>query len=226
MTKKKIYTVNIIIKASGHISKAMCGCPAGVDGRCNHLAATLFAIEDKFQDESQGDSNNSSKDNELPCTSKPCSWNDPSRKRKLENCAIQSIHFEKHEYGKKAKHMPRMSFDVRAPHEQTFNINSQKNFYTKVKKVEMLTGKRMALSFILPHDLPVDKESSEVVPSSNNLNTDQQLWQLIPPEESGPMSLHDIALRAIKVKQCLYESAKKRTEIELKTRDQHNSLLW
>lgn len=41
------YTVKIIVEANGNILKAHCPCPAGADGRCNHLAATLFATEDK-----------------------------------------------------------------------------------------------------------------------------------------------------------------------------------
>ena len=75
----------------------MCGCPAGVDGRCNHLSATLFAIEDGFRRENSVTTN-------LPCTSQPCSWNIPSRKRKIEPQPIQSIHFEEHEYVKDIKH--------------------------------------------------------------------------------------------------------------------------
>ena len=33
--------MKMIIKANSHIYKAYYPCPAGVDGRCNHLAATL-----------------------------------------------------------------------------------------------------------------------------------------------------------------------------------------
>ena len=43
-----MYTVKVVLHPSGDIAKACCGCPAGVDGRCNHLAATLFAIEDHW----------------------------------------------------------------------------------------------------------------------------------------------------------------------------------
>ena len=38
------YAGKIIVEASGKILKAQCPCPAAVDGPCNHLAATLFAI--------------------------------------------------------------------------------------------------------------------------------------------------------------------------------------
>lgn len=36
----------------------------------------------------------------IPCTSKPCTWNVPAGKHKLEPQPIQSVKFCKHEYGK------------------------------------------------------------------------------------------------------------------------------
>jgi len=45
MKKRNVYTEKVVLHPSGAIAGAGCGCPAGVDGRCNHLAATLFAIE-------------------------------------------------------------------------------------------------------------------------------------------------------------------------------------
>ena len=98
MIKTKIYTANIIIRANGDILSAVCGCPASVDGRCNHLAATLFAIEDQFLRESQALAQRPAQAPDLPCTSKPCSWNVLSRKRKVEPQPIQSVKFQKHEY--------------------------------------------------------------------------------------------------------------------------------
>ena len=40
MKKGKVYTFKVITRLRGHISKAVCGCPAGVDGRRNHLPVT------------------------------------------------------------------------------------------------------------------------------------------------------------------------------------------
>lgn len=90
MTKKKIYTVHIIIKQNGDVFKAMCGCPAGIDGRCNHLAATLFAMEYQFTMKSNVNTEENESHNS-PCTSQPCTWNIPSRKRKVDPQPIQSI---------------------------------------------------------------------------------------------------------------------------------------
>ena len=39
---------------------------------------------------------------QLPCTSKPCTWNVP-KKRKQEPSTIQGVHFQKHVYGKESK---------------------------------------------------------------------------------------------------------------------------
>jgi len=228
MIKKKIYTVNVIIKPSGDIAKAMCGCPAGVDGRCNHLSATLFAIEDKFSKGNgtgaEHDSHNQTSD--IPCTSKPCSWNVPSRKRKLEPQPIQSVKFEKHEFGKKVKHSPREHYDVRASHQRTVNSDDQKRFYEKVKEIEKSTGKRMALSLILPHDLPDDTSNSVNSGTLENPDPDECLWKLTSPNKTGPLSLDDIARKAERVNKRLFDSSKNCTEIECKTRDQHNSMLW
>ena len=46
MKNGKVYTVKIILSLNGTITTAFCCCPAGVDGHCNHLAATLFSLED------------------------------------------------------------------------------------------------------------------------------------------------------------------------------------
>ena len=72
-----MYIVKVITNLRGHISKAVCGCPAGVDGRCNHLAATLFAIEHKQNNEVFTSAANtagavSHQETNVPCTSRPC----------------------------------------------------------------------------------------------------------------------------------------------------------
>ena len=102
MKKGKVYTVKIILSSNANITTAFCCCPAGVDGRCNHLAATMFSLEDKTSmDNCMAAAEAISKTPEnIPCTSKPCTWNVPAGKRKLEPQPIQSVKFCKHEYGK------------------------------------------------------------------------------------------------------------------------------
>ncbi len=112
MKKGKVYTVKVILSLNGDISNAFCRCPAGVDGRCNHLAATLFSLEDKTSMVAAKGINKTPEN--LPCTSKPCTWNAPAGKRKLEPQPIQSVKFQKHEYGKVIKHFAKKYGDVRA----------------------------------------------------------------------------------------------------------------
>ena len=57
------------------------GCPAGVDGRCNHATSTLFALKEFFKQNKEV--NNISVQLSLSCTSKPRAWNIP-RKKKLK----------------------------------------------------------------------------------------------------------------------------------------------
>ena len=105
MKKGKVYTVKIILSLNGNITTAFCCCLAGVDGRCNHLAATLFSLEDKTNmGNGLAAAETISKTPEnIPCTSKPCTWNVPAGKRKQEPQPIQSVKFSKHEYDKVKK---------------------------------------------------------------------------------------------------------------------------
>ena len=93
------YTVKILIGANSEIQRAFCPCPAGNDGCCNHLTATLFAMEDIFN---KSTNNKQTLSDQLPCISKPCTWNVPS-KRKKKPTVIQEVEFEKHVSGKKRK---------------------------------------------------------------------------------------------------------------------------
>ena len=159
MKKGKVYTVKVVLQLNGDIAKAVCGCPAGVDGRCNQLAATMFAIEDQWNIKARCQTSNGRTETpaNVPCTSQPRTWN-VHRKRKLNAEPIQCLKFQKHTWGKKAKHSPRVQNDVRAPHQRTLSNGDLKQFYDKVKEVEMKTGKRMGLSFILLHSLPEESD--------------------------------------------------------------------
>lgn len=53
----------------GSILKAHSKCPAGIDGRCNHVASTLFALEQHFKNGQK-----TSSDSEESSISKPCKW--------------------------------------------------------------------------------------------------------------------------------------------------------
>lgn len=63
--RKILYTVVIALsKHTGFVQNASCECKASSLGRCSHVAAVLFAIND-CKDSGSNES----------CTSKPCTWN-------------------------------------------------------------------------------------------------------------------------------------------------------
>ena len=219
---KKVYTVRTVLHPSGDIiAKAVCGCPAGVDGRCNHLAATLFAIEDQWDNVASVTGDISQPQNSIPCTSQPCQWNLPS-KRKLNPEPIQSLKFAKHKYGKEKKRSSRDQIDVRTPHQRNISDSELKLFYEEVKLVEKATGKKIGLSSVLPHRLP---NSNDQEPETQPSDSALQKWRLASPEKLHPMSVHEISLKADKVKQRLFNSGQEQEEIEKATRDQHTSIL-
>lgn len=45
MKKTKAYSRFIVLDALSQVVRAYEGCPASIDGRCNHVATTLFALE-------------------------------------------------------------------------------------------------------------------------------------------------------------------------------------
>lgn len=78
MKKGNVYSAKITLKNNGSVHSACCGCPAGIDGRCNHVTASLFALENYSKIKENKDVNN-----DLPCTSMSCKWNIP-RQVKVE----------------------------------------------------------------------------------------------------------------------------------------------
>ena len=92
MKKCKAYICFITMDALGQVLKAYDGCPPGIDGHCNHVAATLFALEEYFKHQSK-------RTDAMSCTSKPCQWNNPHQ-CKVDNLAISKCKFKKHEDGK------------------------------------------------------------------------------------------------------------------------------
>ena len=45
MKKTSAYSGFIVLTNQGSLSSASCGCPACIDGQCNHIAATLSPLE-------------------------------------------------------------------------------------------------------------------------------------------------------------------------------------
>ena len=93
MKRSAVYTCYILISSFLYMLGAKYGCPAGIDGRCNHVAATLFALEDPNENSEAG---------EVSCTSKSCRWSVPP-KRQMPVKPIFATKFRKHDYQKVKK---------------------------------------------------------------------------------------------------------------------------
>jgi len=210
------YTVRIIVDSSGNIQKAHCPCPAGVDGRCNHLAATLFAVEDQQRNVVKETEHN----NDLPCTSKPCRWSVPPKKR-CQPTTIQDVLFEKHvlknqETKPKSKRMDRRPLAKRDNH----NFD---DIYNKLKELEQKTGRKIGLIHTIPHTCSV----STVEIANDEPKQPDSKWALLSPMTTmQPLSLDQISQRASRVKKRLFESVNDREEIAKLTLQQQNCRLW
>ena len=84
MKKSTSYTAFITLR-DGKILRAKCGCPAGIEGHCNHVCSMLFFLEEFCEHNAKN----------AACTSQPCSWSKPSRKRKVGNHPIHQVKFVK-----------------------------------------------------------------------------------------------------------------------------------
>lgn len=146
---KNIYTVKIIMDTNSQVQQAVCPCPSGNDGRCNHLAATLFAMEDACK---KSVSTTSESENDLPCTSKPCTWSIP-KKRKQEPSTVQAVKFVKHVYGKKDKECSSSS-TVHTTHNEKKSNTDYNALLEKIKAVEEKTGRKIGLHYIIPQQVP------------------------------------------------------------------------
>ena len=97
---------------------------------------------------------------------------------------------------KEKKNSARDQVDVRAPHQRTTTNSELKDFHDQVKKVELVTGKKIGLTFILPHSLP---NSNNEEPATQHPDTSVnilQKWRLVSPNKVYPMSMSDISLKA------------------------------
>lgn len=211
-----VYAVKIIIHANSEIQKAFCPCPAGNDGRCNHLAASLFAMEDIFNKTVNMKETDT---DQLPCTSKPCTWNVP-KKRKQEPSTIQGVNFQKHVYGKESK-APRAPTP---PVAVSQSVNDFESIFEKIKNTETKTGKKIGLSYIIPHTLP----EKELLPPSEPecINRTPAKWEVVSPVKDAPLSMSDIEQKALRAKKRLFDSVNDIEEIVEKTKGQHETRMW
>lgn len=239
MKKTVLYNCYIVLNKCGKVMTAYDGCPAGIDGRCNHVTSTLFALEEFFKQSKAPV--NPSLTPAISCTSKPCVWNVP-RKRKVDNLPISQAKFRKHQHGKPHKSEDNAlpsTRDVRAPHQQNPSLNTDaSNLLHHVKEIEKKTGKKMALSLILPQKtLEENKERISVehnyctpltpiepVETEGNISTVST--ELLSPVKCHPVSLEEIKERCIKLKKRLFVDEKDVDRIEKETVGQSANENW
>lgn len=159
----------------------------------------------------------------IACTSKPCKWSVP-RKRQIESAPIQTLKFEKHVWGKKKANYKTSETqqDVRAPHQrnQDQDLNA---IFERAKEVEKKTGKKMGLSYIMPHSLPAQATVQETKLVEE---PQKSKWDIVSPMKHCPLSLDDIAERALRTKQRLFDSATDAKAISEDTCEQHKTRVW
>ena len=138
MKKTVVYNCCIIFNKCGSVVLAYDGYPAGIDGRCNHVTSALFALEEFFK-KTKGPKGpvNPSLTPAPSCTSKPCVWNVP-RKRKVDNLSIVQVKFKKHQHGKPVKSEDKSSLtsDARPQHQHHAHSNTTlRNFVAQCQGI-------------------------------------------------------------------------------------------
>ena len=217
MKKKAVYLCYLVLTSVGNVLRAHCGCPAGVDGRCNHVASTMFALEEyiKVRDKQCTES----------CTSKPCKWNVP-RKRTGSVTPIAQMKFCKHDYAKtkqKRRSAVPPGHDVRALHQRSWPDSRVKNMLSLVQEYQEMSGNVVGWSHILPQNPEVGNENvNEDDVCDENVISDE----LLSPLKEQPICLSVLRQRCEQVKRKLQLSEREISEAENSTRGQSDNASW
>jgi len=205
MKKDKVYTCFLVMTSFGSILKAHCKCPAGIDGRCNHVASTLFALAQRFKNGQE-----TSSDSEESCTSKPCKWYVP-HKRKGSVKPISEMSFVKHddtEEKKTKKAKLTLQEDNNASDQGNWPSDRLDNFLEALREYELKSGKTIGWTHILPQRINDQEET------------------LMSPIKCHPVSADQLKERFEKVKRNINFDEAKIKKIEEQTREQSNTHLW
>ena len=213
MKKQAVYTCYFVMSSLGNVLRAQCGCPAGIDGRCNHVTATMFALDEYCKKRAKTESDPS----DVSCTSKPCKWNVP-RKRKGNVVPVANIQFAKHDYSKskkKRKSSITPQHDVRAPNQRKWPEDKVKNMFSRLKEYQEKSKKAVGWLHILPQEVLADQSSKT---SKEN--------DLLCPIKEHPVSATTIKKRCQQVQDRLTLSETEINDIEKLTRGQSDNSAW
>ena len=180
---------------------------------CTHVSGLLHALVALSPSElvptGLADRRENDSGDDLPVTSYRCQWVQP-KKRKESSTKMADASFRKHVYGRERKHSLQLieDFDPRPPE----CIGTEKarldDFLSKMQ------GLCLGVSSLLDSKLQVWKEDC----SSNTCTTSEGPPQLPSKQE--------LVFRVASLKECPTKSPEAIRDIEVKTKDQHQSLLW
>ena len=78
------YSVFVTLSTgTGFVRDSSCECKSSALGRCSHIAAVLYAVNDCLSTSDSTDTNE-------PCTSKPCTWNMGRKQKKNPMCITET----------------------------------------------------------------------------------------------------------------------------------------
>ena len=219
MKKSTSYTAFITLR-DGKILRAKCGCPAGIEGHRNYVSSMLFFVEEFCEHNAKN----------AACTSQPCTWNKPIRKRKVDNYPIHQVKFVKHEHGKKKSDADglRQSKDVRAPHQR--NLDRTELYDVKCKLENLASkGQEIGLLHILPR-----KSTEEVLEDISHdhgyCKRPSDTEHIISPPKVHPISLQELKECCSRIKRKLALEEDQIKVIERETKEQslnmESNLKW
>lgn len=182
----------IVLGKNGLVQRVFCGSQASIDGRGNHVASTLFCLEEFCKTRVQQES----------CASKKCQWNIP-KKRNGEVVCISDTKFVKHEYGKKkANRAPTIkpNQDVRGLQRDSSSSKIY-NILSKVISFQKNKGKTIGPSHVLQNDtveslrMAVDMDHGYALPMSKENATQQTITKESKNIEClSPIKVHLVSL--------------------------------
>ena len=217
--KSTSYTAFITLR-DGKILREKCGCPAGIEGHCNHVSSMLFFLEEFCEHNSKI----------AACTSQPCTWNKPSRKRKVDNHPIHRVKFVKHEHGKRKSDADGLhqSKDLRAPHQRNVDRTELYNLKCKLENLAS-KGQENGLLHILPR-----KGTQEVLEDVSHdhgyCKRSSDTEHIILPLKVHPTSLQELKQHCSRIKRKLASEDDQIKVIETEAKEQsltvESNLKW
>ena len=131
MKKGKMYSVRVVLsKKTAHVERAICVCPAGLSGCCNHVTATLYCIQDYFHLKIN-------EEDEKGCTEKRQTWNQP-KKKKVDARPTNLVTLTKKVYGieKRPKVCRVNQWDCRPTSSRTLHPERKANLRSRLSQIQ------------------------------------------------------------------------------------------